>query len=199
MAGIFSYLAPVLLVLWFLMIIAGKRIPDRRARLLLIPAAVLISLFPIHSVSLAGYLLSAVPVFSTASTALLLVLVIRRFTGNNILSGNDIFFFSLWNILLSIVLYLSALGIIGIDLYGQGYGFSVFSIIIAMIAIVLFLLRNPLGVFFLAYLVSFQFGLLPSDNIFDHLTDGFLFLFSLGIVISSFVKKIRVPAMIDRT
>lgn len=193
------YLSPFLLILWILSIVAGRRRTYGKSVFILIPAALVISLLRLNHISIAGYILSANPVFSIGSFALLLSLVSKRILGREILSGYSMFIFALWNVILSLILFLSALNIIGIDIYRHGYGFSVLYIITALLTIVLFVLRNPLALIFLACLASFQIGLLPSGNLFDYLTDGPLFLLSCGILVIHCVKKISFPAMIDRT
>lgn len=201
MKELFPHIAPVLLMLWLLGTIAGKRLTGSskwKTVALLVSASLVIVLYPFSNRSLAEYLLSANPVFSVGTTALLFVLVIRKLFGRELLSRNDIIMFAVWNVVLGLVLYLSALGLISFDIYRLGYGSPWLFLTILMVTIALFVGKNRLGTVFLACIGAFNLGVLSSFNLFDYLTDGILFLFSCAILIAAGVKKITHPAMIYR-
>lgn len=202
MNDIYPYIAPILMTLWVLGILAQKLFKQRnpwKTVIYLVPAALILSFSPFSGISLAGYILSANPIFSIGTTVLLFILVMRVLTGRELLSRRDTLIFAVFNVFLGLVLYSSVLGVMAFDIYRLGYGTPLVLIALALLTGALFIMRNPLSIIFLASLGAFSAALLDSPNVFDYLTDGVLFLFSCGILIRSGVKKIHHPAMIDRT
>jgi hypothetical protein len=183
----FQLLAPWLLVtLLVVSVWSWAKLPQCRAwwqQLLLLALTACIAFVPISGLSLADYILSINPNFSIGSLALIVVLLWPKFTGKPLLSDKNLFMFSLWNVLLSLILFSSYLGLIPCDIYASGYHFSLWFIIIAVITLLSVWFVNPLSVIFVAYIVAFDLKLLPSINFFDYLTDGFLLLMSLGFLI----------------
>jgi len=159
----------------------------------------ILTLFPFSGISIAEYILSANPVFSIGTSALLFVVIVRKLFGKELLPHNDVLIFAVWNVLLCLILYSSALGLIEFDVYRLGYGSPWLYIMILTITIAFFVRKSPLGIVFLVCIGAFDLGVLFSHNLFDYLTDGILFLFSCAILISAGVKKMTRPAMIDRT
>jgi uncharacterized membrane protein len=152
-------------------------------KLLVLAVSAVITLTPIGDLSLADYLLSLNPNFSIGSLVLLVVLLWQKFMGKPLLSDKNLWMFCLLNVVLSFVLFSSYLGFITYDIYTCGYHFSLWFIIIALITLIAVWSWNPLSVIFMAYITAFDLQLLPSANFFDYLTDGFLLLMSLGILI----------------
>ncbi len=151
-------------------------------KILLLALSAVITLIPLGRLSLADYLLSLNPNFSIGSLALLVVLLWPKFTGKPLLSDKNLWMFCLWNVVLSLVLFSSYLGVMPYDMYALGYHFSLWFIVMAIITLIAVWLWNPLSVIFLAYIAAFNLKLLPSPNFFDYLTDGFLLLMSLGLL-----------------
>ena len=152
-------------------------------KLLVLALSAVITLTPIGGLSLADYLLSLNPNFSIGSLALVVVLLWPKFTGRPLLSHKNLRMFCLWNVVLSLVLFSSYLGFIPYDMYAGGYHFSLWFIIIALITLMAVWSWNPLSVIFVAYIAAFNLRLLPSANFFDYITDGFLLLLSLGLLV----------------
>ncbi len=184
----FQLLAPWLLVtLLVVSVWSWTKLPKFRTgwqKLLLMALTAFITLAPIGGLSLADYILSLNPNFSIGSLALIVVLLWPKFTGKPVLSDKDLSIFCLLNVVLSLILFCSYLGFISYDLYALGYHFSALFIIMAVITLIAVWFLNPLSVIFVAYIAAFNLKLLPSDNFFDYLTDGFLLLMSLGVLIS---------------
>jgi hypothetical protein len=150
-----------------------------------------ITLMPIHGLSLADYLLSLNPNFSIGSLTLIVVLLWPKFTGKPLLSAQYVGMFCLWNIILSLVLFVSYLNLVPYEFYSLGYSFSPWFVFMALVTLVLLWRGNPLSFIFLAYIAAFNLRLLPSPNFFDYITDGFLLILSLGLLFSFFIPNRR--------
>lgn len=82
---------------------------------------------------------------------------------------------------LGLVLYPAALGLGMLDSYRWGYNPRLLILVVAVLAVVLCLLRNTLGVAMLALAtLAFMFDLKPSDNYWDYLLDPFIVIYSLA-------------------
>lgn len=189
----FEYLFPFLLITWAVIFIAGlagafdKPGKIRKTAVILISAA--LAFYHFGGLSLSEYLLSLSPCNSIGTLALLFVVIAEKLGQKKILSSGDLLVFSIWNISLSLVLYCSSLGFVSFDFYKEGYGFAPWFIVPALFTVVLFLLRSPLAYIILGYIAAFDLNILPSDNFLDYITDGFLFLVSLGIVTATILKS----------
>jgi hypothetical protein len=142
-----------------------------------------ITLVPYQGLSLADYLLSLNPNFSIGSLALVVALLWPKFTGKSLLSTKNLGIFCLWNSIFSLVLFTSYFNLLPFDLYSSGYSFSPWFVVIAVITLALVWWGKPLSVIFLAYIAAFNLRLLPSANFFDYITDGFLLVLSLALLI----------------
>jgi hypothetical protein len=85
---------------------------------------------------------------------------------------------------LSLGLFLSYLGLVPYDLYALGYGFSSWFVVMAAVTLLTVWWGNPLSLIFLASIAAFNLELLPSGNFFDYLTDGFLLVLSVGVLVT---------------
>jgi len=183
---VFAFLFPILFMTWVVYRISHFAGLLMRREKFMKPAIVVISvgitLFPFGGLSLAEYILSVNPVYSIGSIALFFSILWKEFRRKDLLSRRDILWFSIWNVALSLFLFSSSLGLIGYDLYAMGYRFSVWFLVTALLTILLFMLRSPLAYIFTGYIIAFDLKLFPSDNFFDYITDGILFLISLGLL-----------------
>jgi hypothetical protein len=152
-------------------------------KVLVLAFTAIITQAPFHGLSLADYLLSLNPNFSIGSLALMVALLWPKFTGKPLLSTKNLGIFCLWNSTFSLVLFISYFNLMPFDLYSLGYNFSSWFVVIAVITLVLIWRGNPLSVIFLAYIAAFNLRLLPSPNFFDYITDGFLLVLSLALLI----------------
>ncbi len=157
---------------------------------LLVASAAVLAFFPFSGLSSAGYLLSVSPSFSIGSMALFIVILWKELGGRPLLTQKDFLLFCLWNVILSLLLFASALGFISPDIYALGYRPSVLFAVVCLLTVLLAFLRSPLALIFLAYIAAFDLGLLPSPNFFDYMTDGLLFMISSGIVLYYLSGKI---------
>jgi hypothetical protein len=153
-------------------------------KLIVLVISAFISFVPFTGLSLAEYFLSINPNYSIGSLVLVFVLVWPQFVGQPLLSDNHLRIFCLWNVMLSLALFASSLGLIPYDMYALGYNFSMWFIIIALFTVITIWRWLPLSVIFIAYIAAFNLRLLPSHNFFDYITDGFLLIISLGVLAS---------------
>ncbi len=189
----FTYVLPVLLAaLGLNAVIARTALRERglyTRTIILITASLFISMVPLGRLSLSQLLLSVNPVFSIGSISLIGIVLIGDLTGKKILGEIDLLLLSVWNILISLCLYLSYLNFIGADIYYAGYGSALPFAVTAAVTIVLIVFRSNVAWVFISYIAAYVLRLLPSENFFDYVTDVPLFITSLVILISYIVKS----------
>jgi hypothetical protein len=189
----FQFVVPFLLValvVYYLSSRAGiKRKKWHSAFILMVSAC--LAFIPFSGLSLAEYLLSFNPNFSIGSLALIIVLLIPYFFNRPIIEDKNLLSYCFWNIGLSLVVFFSYLGLVPFDLYALGYGFSSWFIFMAAVTLLLVWSGNPLSLVFLASIAAFNLKVLPSGNFFDYLTDGFLLILSVGVLVSHALEKSR--------
>ena len=200
---VFVYLFPLLLITWAVFKIARFVGLLRLKAEIIKPVMILISgvvtLYPFTDLSLAEYLLSLNPNFSIGSTVLVFVFLLKELGGKQLLSDRNILWFSVFNVVVSLCLYASYMGFVRFDLYNQGYGFSAWFVIMLILTVILFIVRNRLSYIFIAYIMAFNLRLLYSDNFYDYITDGILFLISLVLMVSSLMKILTRDLLISRS
>ena len=185
---VFEYICPVLIGLWIvsgLARLAGVTVssgPAIKGFLLLFSLA--LALYPIRGLSVSDYMLSLNPNFSIGSMALLLTVVCRRVFNRKLMNDKDLKLFVIWNIVISLFVFIPALGLIGLDIYVLGYASYLLFVVMALMTIYLVYQKSQLSYIFIAYIVAFNLRLLPSENFFDYITDGVLFFISLGVLIT---------------
>ena len=189
---IFVYLFPLLLITWVVFritrLVGLFRMKAEIIKPVMIFISVVATLYPFTRLSLAEYLLSLNPNFSIGSIVLFVVFLWKEIGGKQLLSDKDILWFSVFNVAVALCLYASYMGFAEFDLYYQGYGFSTGFVIMLILTVMLFIVRNRLSYIFIAYIIAFNLRLLYSDNFYDYITDGILFLISVGLLVSSFLK-----------
>ena len=186
--SVFEYICPVLIMLWIISgpaRLAGGTVssgPAGKGSLLLF--SLLIALYPISGLSVSDYILSLNPCFSIGSMALLIIIICNRIWNRNLVNDKDLKRFVIWNIFISVFVFIPALGFTGMDIYALGYSSSLLFAVMALVTIFLVYQKSPLSYIFIGYIVAFNLKLLPSENFFDYITDGILFFISLGILLS---------------
>lgn len=186
---IFVYLFPLLFITWVVFKIAHFvglfRLKAEIIKPIMILISVVATLYPFTGLSLAEYLLSLNPNFSIGSSTLVFLFLLKELGGKQLLSDRNLLWFSVFNVIVALCLYTSYMGFVRFDLYYQGYGFSAWFIIMLILTVILFIVRNHLSYIFIAYIIAFNLRLLYSDNFCDYIIDGILFLFSVGLLVSS--------------
>ena len=190
----FEYIFPFLLILYILSW-SGRQIGINRNKNSMINlAAIILSailcLLPIGDLSIGDYMLSFNPSFSVGIISLLIILLTKELSGRELLREKDLLWFSIWNLSISLILYSSSLGFIGTDMYGAGYRFSLIFVVTAALTLAMIFIKSRLYIIFTGYIVVFNLKILPSDNFFDHITDGVLF-FASAIIIVRFILRYK--------
>ena len=184
---VFEYICPVLIVLWIisgLARMAGGNVSSPSGKGLLLLFSLALALYPVRGLSVSDYILSLNPNFSIGSIALLLIGVCNRIFDRKLLTDKALKRFVIWNIVISLVVFIPALGFTGLDIYVLGYGSYLLFVVMALVTIFLVYQKSPLSYIFIVYIVAFNLKLLPSDNFFDYMIDGVLFFISVGVLIS---------------
>ena len=188
----FEFVCPLLMVtcatLWIVRFTQAVAFMGKIGKPVVIAFSVFITLYPFAGLSLADYLLSVNPNYSIGSVVVFFIIVWKEFGWKPLFSQKNLLQFSIWNVGISLCLFASCLGFVDFDMYALGYGFSFWFVVIALLTIGLTLFRSPLSFIFILYIASFDLKLLYSNNFFDYITDGVLFLISLGVVMFSIIK-----------
>ena len=188
----FQLLLPWLLVTFLIASVSSWLNPRQFRKgwqkLVVLVSSAFIALLPVHGLSLSDYLLSLNPNFSVGSLALVVVLLWPKFTGKPLLSDGHLLVFCFWNVVVSLALFSSYLGLLPYDLYALGYNFSFWFVIMALLTLLSVWCCYPLSIMGLAYIAAFNLRLLPSPNFWDYITDGFLLLMSVGLLIIALRK-----------
>jgi hypothetical protein len=139
----------------------------------------------------AGWLLlSITPVFSFTGVLLLAALIDLRFFGGTIFRHRDATGLAAMTVAVCVPLYASSLGLVSYDVYSLGYrGGPVLPVFLAAAAVLSATGRYALPLAILLAAATRELGWVPSDNYFDHLTDGLTFLLAAGFLILSAAEK----------
>lgn len=175
-------LFPFLLVTLIMYSVTLKFIKQKKLlhEIILLYFAAFLTFVPLTGLSLGDYLLSLNPNYSIGSVALVLILLWPKIMDQPLLSKDHLVIFCSWNVVFSLLLFSSSLGLIPYDVYALGYNFSLWFVVVALFTLASIWFWYPLSFIFLAYIAAFNLNLLPSPNFFDYITDGFLFLMSAG-------------------
>ena len=136
-------------------------------------ASLVIGLVPIGGLSLAGLILSFIPVFSVGSILLAIIMSMRLWVKGDPLGQKEWFVFLLAGSIYGLVLVLSALGIFSFDLYAAGYGQRWFIVLLALGAACLAIWGSTLAWWPVAACALWLAGAAASANLHDLLTDVF--------------------------
>lgn len=175
-------LFPFLLVTLIMYSVTLKFIKQKKLlhEIIILYFAAFLTFVPLTGLSLGDYLLSLNPNYSIGSVALVLILLWPKIMDQPLLSKDHLVIFCSWNVVFSLLLFSSSLGLIPYDMYALGYNFSLWFVVVALFTLASIWFWYPLSFIFLAYIAAFNLNLLPSPNFFDYITDGFLFLMSAG-------------------
>jgi hypothetical protein len=191
----FQFIFPFILITLIIYAVSSwtnlGRPKEKLHKLIVLIISAFISFVPFTGLSLAEYFLSINPNYSIGSLALVFVLLWPQFVSRSLLSDNQLRIFCLWNVVLSLALFSSYLGLIPYDMYALGYNFSIWFIIMALLTVIIIWRWLPLSFIFIAYIAAFNLRLLPSHNFFDYITDGFLLIMSLGMLASLVISSRR--------
>ncbi|KKM47167.1 hypothetical protein LCGC14_1558960, partial [marine sediment metagenome] len=178
----------LLIVFWALsaMALRARLVREGRYGLsasVILSVSIIVSFVPLWGLSLSGFVLSFIPVFSSGSLFIAIILLTRLWSGKDPLNNNE------WLILLiaggsyTLVLMVSALGLIPYDLYAAGYGDKWFIGLLALGASALALWGSVLAWWLLATPALWWMEAVPGGNINDTLTDVFFLVLCLVLLV----------------
>lgn len=143
----------------------------------------LIGLIPFGGVSAAGMVLSLSPSLSVAGTALWGGLLLARLRPGAADMQRSTQGLAILVTAVSLPVLVSFIGGIGPDIYGSGYGFSLWDVVMAGSAVMLFIRGSRVSLVLMACLLAHAGMIMSSSNIFDTLLDGPAFLLSVPITL----------------
>jgi hypothetical protein len=190
-----------LFLVWAVLALTGRKAGRQRNRGIRLAIALALVLAVLGSTLLlpdrypvSWLLLSLIPVFSVTGVLLLAALTDLRFFGETIFRLRDATGLAMLVVVVALPLYASSLGLVSYDMYAVGYRAGLVLPAFLVLAGILFgrKVHAPALAILLAA-ATYGFGLLPSDNYFDHLTDGLTFFLSAGfLILSAFRKELSV-------
>ncbi len=189
-SALYSNIAAVLIIAYIATRILAiiVKFNSLKSRAMAYGAMAIISLLPVSGVSSAGFVLGFSPSLSVAGTALWAMLAVRYISGKFYFE-DEMFSLSIMIFAISSVVYVSEIGGIGLDLYGGGYGFTSWDIVLAVSAVMAYAFGYRLWWVLMACMVAHSSGLMVSSNIFDTLVDGPAFFASIVIIIKMRKRK----------
>lgn len=190
----FSFLFPFLLITVLLQMGAhwfNRKVVGWRPTLIFFLISACIASFPVKGLPPGRWLFSFNANFSITLTALLFCRICQN--GFEIKLFRPIDFQTAWifSSIAGLILYPMALGMGPFDPYAAGWGFSWLSVTILVATIVLAFLKNRFAVVLLLAVLAWDLRLLESPNLWDYLTDPFLTIFSLVMLIIKGIEFLR--------
>jgi hypothetical protein len=196
-----------LFLVWAVLALTGRKPGRQRNRgiryaiaLALVLAALGSTLLLPERYPVGWLLLSITPVFSVTGVLLLAALTDLRFFGETIFRLRDATGLAVLVVAVAVPLYASSLGLVSYDVYAVGYRAGrVLPVFLVVAAILFGRKRHAPALAILLAAATYGFGLLPSDNCFDHLTDGLTFFVAAGfLILSAFRREPSVPTSTPR-
>jgi hypothetical protein len=188
----------VVFLVWAVLALTGMRAGRQRNRgirlaiaMALVLAALGTTLLLPDRYPVGWLLLSITPVFSVTGVLLLAVLMDLRVFGETVFRLRDATGLAVLVVAVAVPLYASSLGLVSYDVYAVGYRAGRVLPVFLVAAVILFGRKwHAPALAILRAAATYGFGLLPSDNYFDHLTDGLTFFVSAGfLILCAFQKK----------
>ena len=189
---LYPYTGFLVMMFWALLELAHRFEIVREANKIVtfcitLAVSVALSFTPLNGISLSAFVLSFIPVFSSASLFVAIIFIIKLYSGKDPIKERE------WSLLLiagggyTLVLMLSALGLIPFDLYSAGYGDIWFMGFLALSTLALALRSSQLTWWLLAAPALWWIEAVPSGNINDALTD----VCFLVLCIVIFTRRLR--------
>ncbi|NLE39834.1 MAG: hypothetical protein GX621_17585 [Pirellulaceae bacterium] len=178
---------------------SARRRPVGRVWLLLATAVagLLLFLVKIDGLSAVDLVLSLSPTLSVLTCGLMLHGYSEKVFGRPLLATRELTLWAGFVLCVSVPLFASVLGFIPIDLYAQGYLSSwVYLIPVGFGACAAWRGCFGLAGIMLGVLAAKLAGLIPTENLFDAMTDGIAFVLAVVIGVqhaAGFVKRRRKP------
>ena len=164
---------------------------DRSLQCLLLGISLVFGMIPVGGLNAGRWLASFVSGMSIPLLAFMIHRIQHRAGGSRILKGSAIQQLFVFEAISGIVLYPSALGLGMFDVYELGWGFSGLTVAVVAMSIWAIWVGSGFGLVLITALLSWELGLMESQNLWDSLVDPLMFILSMVILITQAVKKRR--------
>lgn len=162
--------------------VAGRRLPDRRARLGVIAVSGMLMLLPFGGLSVAGYLRGVIGDLSITTLVLLISAITANVTGRAWFGARERTALTAVVLVVGGCLYPLALGVGRLDPYVLGYGsYALVSLLLAAVLLAWQARMYAVVACMLAGVVAYLAGLLESENLCDYLIDPLLVSYAAAV------------------
>jgi len=189
-ASIIGIAGCALLMIYFVLITCRARRQSFKIRAVLLLAGIVLALWPVGGLPLAGYLRGFTGDLSVTTLILTLSACISIFVDKEIFRQS-----SLTALLFLVVagaqfLYPFALGLTYFDPYSLGYGSTAFAVVLSLLCLVAWYLDFYLVLLCVTLaIIAFLLGLFESNNLWDYLIDPWISLYALIRIIKDFISS----------
>ena len=188
MAWLDSALLSSMIVLWI-----GRRFELGSVYLKIgVAIASIVTLIPVHGLSLFMYAWSIIGDLSLTSKTYLVAWLLYRLGGPVVTDMKEVGKVMLGITVIGLVFYPLSLGLTSFDPYSTGYSASI--LIVLTVILLVYGLRNGylvLSASMLLALWAYLLGLMESDNLFDYLLDPMLFLYAAGFTCVTLLRNLK--------
>ena len=189
-ASIIGIAGCALLMICFVLIACRANQYSFKMRAVLLLAGIVLALWPVGGLPLAGYLRGFTGDLSVTTLILALSACISIFLDKEIFRQSSL------NALLFLVvagaqfLYPVALGLTYFDPYSLGYGSTAFAVVLSLLCLVAWYLELYLVLLCVTFaIIAFLLGLFESNNLWDYLIDPWISLYALIRIIQGFISS----------
>ena len=189
-ASIIGIAGCALLMIYFGLIACRARRQSFKIRAVLLLAGIVLALWPVGGLPLAGYLRGFTGDLSVTTLILTLSACISIFVDKEIFRQS-----SLTALLFLVVagaqfLYPFALGLTNFDPYSLGYGSTAFAVVLSLLCLVAWYLDLYLVLLCVTLaIIAFLLGLFESNNLWDYLIDPWISLYASIRIIKGFLSS----------
>lgn len=202
MPNILPFVGQVLLLAVLLTVLLGRFVKYSRQRMVVVAVLLATGLFlPIHGLSIAQWLRSALGDFSILTLAVFSNMLAQRLFNYRLLAPATRNTLLLGVALVGVVFYPLALGVSAFDPYQLGYSPLFMSALLCLASIIAWLkTMRGLAIILLLPLIAFNLHMLESYNLWDYLLDPILLLYAVVQVLlnSRFVRSGKMGGQHDK-
>jgi hypothetical protein len=188
MAWLDSALLSSMIVLWI-----GRRFELGSVYLKIgVAIASIVTLIPVHGLSLFMYAWSIIGDLSLTSKTYLVAWLLYRLGGPVVTDMKEVGKVMLGITVIGLVFYPLSLGLTSFDPYSTGYSASI--LIVLTVILLVYGMRKGylvLSASMLLALWAYLLGLMESDNLFDYLLDPMLFLYAAGFTCVTLLRNLK--------
>jgi hypothetical protein len=148
---------------------------------------IVLTLIPINQITITGYIRGVTGDISLVSLCWLFTALVSKVVGRNLVSEQQRSLNVIVMGILALILYPATLGLMQTDPYAWGYQANSLLVVLAIIAILMWLVGNyHLTLWMSLAVLGFAANIMESTNLWDYIIDAWLGIF----VISSILKKL---------